>query len=150
MYVVDTNVVSELRKIRAGRADPNVAAWVGAVDTGTTYLSALTLYELELGVVRLENRDPRSGAVLRRWLDDDVRAAFDGRILAIDSEVARRAAGLHVPRSVPVIDALIAATALVHGMAVVTRNVADFARFANLTVVDPFRDRGCRALGSRR
>ena len=138
MYVVDTNVVSELRKIRAGRADSNVAAWVGTVDTGSTYLSALTLYELELGVVRLEDRDPRSGAVLRRWLDDDVRAAFEGRILAIDSEVARRAAGLHVPQSAPIVDALIAATALVHDMAVVTRNVADFARFAGLAVVDPW------------
>ena len=144
MYVVDTNVVSELRKIRAGKADPNVAAWVGTVDAGAAYVSALTLYELELGVARLEDRDPLSGAVLRRWLDDDVRAAFDGRILAVDSEVARRAAGLHLPQTAPVIDALIAATALVHGMAVVTRNVADFARFTGLAVVDPWRPSGQR------
>lgn len=143
MYVVDTNVVSELRKIRAGRADPNVAAWVGTVDAGTTYVSALTLYELELGVARLENRDQRSGAVLRRWLDEDVRAAFDGHVLAVDSKVARRAAGLHVPQAAPVVDALIAATALEHGMAVVTRNAADFARFTGLAIVNPFRDGGC-------
>jgi predicted nucleic acid-binding protein len=89
--------------------------------------------------MRLEHRDPPSGAVLRRWLDDDVRIAFDGRVLAVDSAVARRAADLHTPRSAPIVDALIGATALVHGMAVVTRNVADFTRFASLEVIDPWR-----------
>ena len=139
MYVLDTNVVSEIRKIGAGRADPNVASWVGAVAIEATYISVLTVYELELGIIRLEHRDPASGAVLRRWLDDDVRMAFDGRILGIDSTVARRAADLQLPRSVPVVDALIGATALVHGMAVVTRNVAHFTRFAGLEVMDPWR-----------
>lgn len=138
MYVLDTNVVSEIRKVAAGRADPNVAGWVDGVDIEVTFISVLTVYELELGIMRLEHRDPPAGAVLRRWLDDDVRAAFGGRVLAVDSAVAVRAAGLHRPRSAPVVDALIGATALVHGMTLVTRNVADFARFADLEIVDPW------------
>ena len=138
MYVLDTNVVSEIRRIRAGRADPNVAAWVDGVAIEVTYISALTLYELELGVARLERRDPPSGAVLRRWLDSDVHEAFSGRVLAVDSAVARHAALLQVPRSVPVVDCLIAATAVLHGMTVVTRNIIDFAEFEDLKVLDPW------------
>ena len=70
MYVLDTNVVSEIRKVAAGRADPNVAGWVDGVDIEVAFISVLTVYELELGIMRLEHRDPPSGAVLRRWLDD--------------------------------------------------------------------------------
>lgn len=137
MYLLDTNVVSEIRRIRAGGADPNVAAWVDGVAIEVTYVSALTLYELELGVARLERRDPPSGAVLRRWLDGDVHEAFGGRVLTVDAAVARQAALLHAPRSVPVVDCLIAATAIIHGMTVVTRNIVDFAAFEELKLLDP-------------
>jgi toxin FitB len=126
MFVVDTNVVSELRRVRSGKADARVAQWAASVDTAELYLSAITVHELEIGVLAAERKDPPQGRVLRAWLDDHVLPAFDGRILPVDTAVALRCAQLGVPDPRPLLDALIAATALVHGMTVVTRNVADF------------------------
>lgn len=126
MYLLDTNVVSELRKIRLGKADSHVADWADSVDASSLYLSAISLQELEIGVLLIERRDPLQGAVFRAWLDSHVLPAFTGRILAVDTAVALRSARLHVPDLRPVRDGLIAATALVHGMVVVTRNVTDF------------------------
>ena len=126
MYLLDTNVVSELRKIRLGKADSCVAAWADSMDTSDLYLSAMTIQELEIGVLLVERRDPAQGAVFRMWLNGHVLPAFTGRILTIDTAVALRSARLHVPDLRPVRDGLIAATALLHGMTVVTRNVADF------------------------
>lgn len=127
MFVLDTNVVSELRKIRVGRADPHVAKWADSVDAVDLYLSAITVQELEVGVLLAERRDPAQGAIFRTWLDSHVLPAFTGRILPVDMAVAQRSAKLHVPDPRPIRDALIAGTALVHGMTVVTRNAADFA-----------------------
>lgn len=126
MYLLDTNVVSELRKVRAGKADARVAAWADSVDAADLYLSVITIQELEIGVLLSERRDPSRGAIFRGWLSDHVLPAFAGRILAVDTAVAQRSARLHVPDPRPVRDGLIAATALVHGMTVVTRNVDDF------------------------
>ena len=126
MYLLDTNVVSELRKVRAGKADSRVAAWADSVDAADLYLSVISIQELEVGVLLLERRDPRQGAIFRTWLNDHVMPAFTGRVLPIDTAVALRSAQLHVPNVRPVRDGLIAATALIHGMQVVTRNVADF------------------------
>lgn len=126
MYVLDTNVVSELRKIRLGRADKHVAQWADSVDTADLYLSAITVQELEIGVLLAERRDPAQGAMFRTWLDSHVLPAFAGRILTVDTAVAIRSAKLHVPNPLPVRDCLIAATALVHGMTIVTRNIVDF------------------------
>ena len=126
MYVLDTNVVSELRKIRLGKADVHVAAWADSIDAADLYLSAITVHELEVGVLLAERRDPSQGAIFRTWLNSHVLPAFAGRILAVDTAVTQRSARLHVPDPRPVRDGLIAATALVHGMTVVTRNVADF------------------------
>jgi predicted nucleic acid-binding protein len=126
MFVLDTNVVSELRKAKAGKADTNVAAWAANVPASSLFLSAITILELETGVLLVERRDPTQGAMLRAWLDDHVLPAFAGRVLSVDIAVAQRCASLHVPDPRSDRDALIAATALVHGMAVVTRNLADF------------------------
>ena len=126
MFILDTNVVSELRKIRLGRADAHVARWADSVDSGELYLSSITLQELEIGVLLAERRGPAQGAVFRAWLDRHVVPAFAGRILPVDTAVAQRSAKLHVPNPLPMRDCLIAATALVHGMTFVTRNVADF------------------------
>jgi len=126
MFILDTNVVSELRKVRPGKANKRVARWADSVDATDLYLSAATIQELEIGVLLSERRDPVQGAVFRVWLNDHVLPAFAGRVLSIDTAVAQRSAQLHVPDPRPVRDALIAATPLVHGMTVVTRNVADF------------------------
>ncbi len=137
MFVLDTNVVSELRKARSGKADPRVIAWAAQVATASLYLSAITVLELETGVLLIERRDPAQGALLRRWLDDQVLPAFADRVLPVDGAVALRCAGLHVPQPRAERDALIAATALVHGMTVVTRNSADFAP-TGVALLDPW------------
>ena len=126
MFLLDTNVVSELRKAKAGKADPNVAAWAASVAVGSLFVSVITILELETGVLLVERRDPPQGALLRSWLDSHVLPAFHNRVLSIDISVAQRCARLHVPDPRAERDALIAATALVHGMTVVTRNVPDF------------------------
>ena len=126
MYLLDTNVVSELRKARSGKADGNVVAWAASVQPLGLFLSAITILELETGVLLVERRDPAQGGMLRIWLNDHVLPAFAGRILAVDTLVAQRCARLHVPDPRADRDALIAATALCHGLTVVTRNVADF------------------------
>ncbi|MFB1489435.1 MULTISPECIES: type II toxin-antitoxin system VapC family toxin [unclassified Thiocapsa] len=126
MYLLDTNLVSELRKARTGRADPGVVAWAASVGGEDQHLSVITVLELELGVQLRERRDPSQGEILRAWLERQVLVGLAGRILPIDTDIARRCAGLHVPNRRPDRDALIAATALVHGLTVVTRNVRDF------------------------
>ena len=136
MYLLDTNVVSELRRGKRG-ASPNVYAWAASVSTGSLYLSAITVLELETGVRLLERRDARQGETLRNWLDDQVMPAFAGRILPIDIDIARCCAGLHVPDRRPHRDVFIAATALVHAMTVVTRNTADFAAM-DIATLDPW------------
>jgi len=137
MYLLDTNVVSELRKIRLGKADPHVADWADSVDAVDLYLSVITVQELEIGVLLAERRDPSQGAIFRAWLNSHVLPAFTGRILVVDTAVAQRSARIHVPDPRPVRDGLIAATALVHGMTVVTRNVADFVP-TGVATLDPW------------
>ena len=137
MYVLDTNVVSELRKVRMGKADPNVAAWSESVDAGDLFVSVITIMELELGVLSIERKDATQGAMLRAWLDQHVLPEFSGRTLPVDTAVAQRCARLHVPDKRGERDALIAATALVHGMAVVTRNVDDF-QSTGVTLLNPW------------
>ncbi len=140
MYVLDTNVVSELRKVKAGRANPGVVDWAKEVPTGLTFVSAITIQELEHGVLLAERRDPPAGQVLRHWIDNDVHNAFGQRVLPIDVNVARTAAALHVPDPAPVVDALIAATAIVNEMTVVTRNEADFRGFPEIDLINPWTD----------
>lgn len=137
MYLLDTNVVSEMRKIRPGKADAHVARWADSIDADDLYLSVITIHELEIGVLLTERRDPSQGAVFRSWLDGHVLTAFSGRIIPVDIAVAQRGARLHVPDPRPVRDGLIAATALVHRMIVVTRNVADFEP-TGVTVLNPW------------
>lgn len=131
MYLLDTNILSELRKARiphgkSGKADRHVTAWATGVPSETMFLSVISVLELEQGTLSMERRDATQGAMLRRWLDHHVLPAFASRILVVDSAVALRCAVLHVPNPRSYRDALIAATALVHGMTVVTRNVKDF------------------------
>jgi predicted nucleic acid-binding protein len=126
MFVLDTNVVSELRKVRTGKADERVAEWADSVEAVNLYISAITVLELEAGVLQIERRDAAQAGMLRAWLDNHVLPEFKERVLPIDTAVAQRCARLHVPDPRSERDALIAATALVHGMTVVTRNVADF------------------------
>ncbi len=124
MFLLDTNVLSELR--RRDRTDPRVAAWADGLQPSDLFLSVITIHEIEAGTLMLQRRDEAQGAMLRAWIDRKVLPAFTGRILAVDTAVAQRCARLHVPNPRAERDALIAATALVHRLTLVTRNVADF------------------------
>jgi predicted nucleic acid-binding protein len=126
MLLLDTNVVSELRKAKTGKINPNVKVWAESISPTTLFLSVVTLLELEMGIGLIERRDVAQAALLRTWLNHHVLPTFDGRILAVDTAVALCCGKLHVPDPRSDRDALIAATALVHNMTVVTRNVADF------------------------
>lgn len=137
MFVLDTNVVSELRKVQIGKADLNLAAWAQSVDAADLFVSAITLMELELGVLSIERKDASQGAMLRSWLEQHVLPEFSRRTLPIDTAVALRCARLHVPDKRVERDALIAATALVHGMTLVTRNVDDF-KPTGVTILNPW------------
>jgi toxin FitB len=135
MYLIDTNVVSELRK--AKRADANVKKWAQAIPAYSLYISVISVLELEIGILLVERRDRKQGAVLRTWMDGHVLPTFTGRILVIDTAVAQRCAALHVPNPQSDRDALIAATALVHSMIVVSRNVDHFQP-TGVAVINPW------------
>ena len=134
-YLLDTNVVSELR--RRDRAHPRLKTWVDSVAVDLFYLSVVSILELELGVLALERRDPAQGAILRGWLERRVLPPFANRILDVDVAVARRCARIHIPNRRSERDAMIAATALVHGLVVVTRNVRDFEP-TGVTIINPW------------
>ena len=137
MFLLDTNVLSELRKLGDGRANARVAAWISGQDASSFYISALTLMELEIGILRVERRDAGQGERLRTWMDRHVLPEFLDRTLPVDAAVALKCAQLHVPDPRAERDALIAATAIVHGMTVVTGNVADF-RTTGVEIFDPW------------
>ncbi len=126
MFILDTIVISELRKVRVGKAHPQVAIWADSVDAKTLYISAITILEIEIGILQIERKDPAQGGLLRAWLEKQVLPEFEGRIFPVDTAVARHCATLHVPDPHAERDALIAATALAHRMTIVTRNVPDF------------------------
>jgi len=140
MWLLDTNVVSELRKTPTGRADANVARWAQDHSEQLSYLSAITVKELMYGVLLVARRDSDQGRRLHDWVDG-VLARFAERVIPVDEAVARQAAQFHVPDPAPEADAYIAATALTHGLCLVTRNSADFARFKGLTLLNPWVDR---------
>ena len=135
MFLLDTNVVSELR--RRDRADMRVGVWSDSVRPEAQFISAITLQEIEIGALSIERRDRVQGELLRRWIDQAVLPSFGNRILPVDTDVALRCARLHVPDPRPQVNALIAATALVHDLTLVTRNVADFAALG-VPVLNPW------------
>jgi len=135
-FLLDTNIISELRKPPA-RVNHGVQSWAEAVATHLMHVSVITIMEIEIGVGRVERRDPKQGGALRSWLTNNVLPTFERRVLPVDLAVARSAAGRHVPDPRPERDCLIAATAEVHGLTVVTRNIADFGPLG-VTVFNPW------------
>ena len=137
MYLLDTNVVSEIRKIQQGKADTHLSAWVRQIPANQMYISAITLLELETGIMRIERKDAAQGTTLRTWLEQQVKLTFRGRILPFDEYTAPICATMHTPDPKPITDSLIAATAKQHGLTVVTRNVKDFTE-TGIKVFNPF------------
>lgn len=134
-YLLDTNALSDSR--RAALASPGFRAWLEEQPLDALYISAITLMEAEIGTLRVQRRDPPQGALLRAWIDDIVLPRFDMRILPVTAEIALRAAALQVPDPLATADCLIAATALVNGMSLVTRNARHFGR-TGVSLVNPW------------
>ena len=126
MFLLDTNIVSDLRRL--DKANPKLVSWATAIPVTQFYLSVITVLELELGALQITRRDNAQGMILRSWIDGQILPRFDGRIFPIDTTIALRCARLQIPNPCAERDSLIAATALVHGMTLVTRNEADFAK----------------------
>lgn len=137
MYLLDTNIVSELRKAETGKVDKNVITWANSISTTELFISAISILEIEKGVLQIERKDPTQGKVLRSWLDTQVIPAFSGRTLDVNTQVAIQCAKLHIPNPKSERDALIAATALVHNMTVITRNTKDF-EYTGVLLLNPW------------
>ena len=137
MYLLDTNAISEMRKIRHGTANKGFTAWLAATDSGTFYTSAIVVMELERGILRMERKDPAQGQVLRAWYSTIMAGLFAGRILPLDERTAAVCAALHIPDPAPENDAWIASTAKQYGLVLVTRNTADF-QGSGVRLLNPF------------
>lgn len=137
MYLLDTNIISESRKLGTAKVDPHAANWFAVVDVETTFVSAMTIFELERGVKQMERRDTVQGAVLRRWFDDQIMTSYEHRTLPLSRDVALICAGLHIPDPKSERDAWIAATAINAELTLVSRNVGDFANM-DVSLINPF------------
>jgi len=133
MYLLDTDIVMELRNAKTGGADPGLVAWAAGASRASLFISVITLLDLETAMTRLQRKDKVAGLALRKWLDDQAAPAFDGRILPVDAAVVRRQAHMS---QIEGRDALLAATALEHGLTLVTRNVGAF-KTARVKVFNP-------------
>jgi toxin FitB len=140
MFLLDTNIISESRKLGTPRIDPRAARWFGQVDVETSFISAMTIFELERGVQNMERRDAKQGSVLRRWLNDQIVTTYEHRTLPLSREVALICAGLHIPDPKSERDAWIAATAIDSELTLVSRNVGDFASMG-VKLINPFVER---------
>lgn len=137
MFLLDTNVISELRKASTNKAEKNVVEWATQQSVGSMFISAISILEIEMGILQKERKDPAQAAILRTWLNSHVLKAFSDRILPLDTSVAIQCAKLHVPNPKSERDAMIGATAKVHGMTLITRNIKDF-RHMDLNIFNPW------------
>jgi toxin FitB len=137
MYLLDTNIISESRKLGTTRIDRHAARWFAQIDVEATFVSVMTLFELERGVRQIERRDAAQGSVLRRWLSDQIMTTYEQRTLPLTRAVALVCASLHIPDPKSERDAWIAATAIDAGLILVSRNVGDFATMG-VGLINPF------------
>jgi hypothetical protein len=132
-YLLDTNIISEVRK---RRPDANVTAWLAPMHVHQLFLSSLDVGEIRIGIERLRRRDLRQADMLEQWLIT-LRAQYAERILPVTADIAEEWARLHIPDPVPIVDGLIAATAKVHGLTLVTRDTGNLAQ-RGVAILNPF------------
>lgn len=139
MYLFDTNIISELRKMSNSKIDPNVSNWIAQICPEDTYISVISIMEMRAGIMQKMRKDLIQGNYLQHWYDNVMLPAYQGRILPITAKVATICAELHVPNKRPTNDALIAATAMAHNYTLVTRNTKDFQGL-KMKLFNPFLD----------
>ena len=137
MFLLDTNIISEMRKVKSGKADSNVTAWLANQNSNSLYTSVIVMMELERGILGMERKDLVQGRALRIWFEHMTAAMLQGRILPIDEPTAEICARLHIPDKSPENDAWIAATAKQHGLTLATRNIKDFEH-SGVKLINPF------------
>lgn len=137
MYLLDTNVLSELRKAGSNKANANVIEWAKDKATSNLFISSISVLEIEMGILQLKRKDPKQAAIYSTWLNDHVLKAFSDRVLPFDTSIALKCAQLHVPNPKSERDAMIAATCIVHGFALVSRNEKDFQHI-NVELINPW------------
>lgn len=138
MYLLDTNVISNARKIHTGKMPYCFVKWWNDVDLMQCYLSALTIFEIELGILQKARKDPIQGEILTNWLENQIKVQFNGRILPYDMAMANKTAPLHIPDPKALVDSMIASTALHYDLIMVTDNQKDFVDFKGLKLLNPF------------
>ncbi|WP_138379296.1 type II toxin-antitoxin system VapC family toxin [Luteithermobacter gelatinilyticus] len=139
MFLLDTNVISELRKAHTDRMNENVRAWAATVEAGDLFISVITIQEIHMGILQKERKDPKQGRILRAWFESQVIHEFQDRVYPVDINVALKAGEIHVPAPKPIMDAFIAATALVHNLTLVTRNHKDFS-VPGVKIINPWNE----------
>lgn len=138
MYLLDTNILSEFRKIGSTREHPQVKAWLCSVTPDQLFISTISLMEIKMGILSAEHRGDHAQAMhLNAWYQQDIKQKFARQLLPISGEIAEICAELHVPNRRPFGDSCLAATALVHNFTLVTRNVKDFQGL-KLRLINPF------------
>ncbi len=141
MYLFDTSAITELRKAKHKnkkfKADPGLIEWVKHVDHSTIYVSSIAFMEIEIAILSMEKKNKHQGKLLRNWFDELVKPAFDGRVIAFDQAIALKCAALRVPDPHRMRNAIVAATALVHKMILVTKNEKDFI-YTGVDIVSPW------------
>jgi predicted nucleic acid-binding protein len=136
MYLLKTNTVFELRKAMPRKAHPNVKNWFDLIDGSEAFISVITLQELEIGTLLMERKDASQGKILRTWVEEYVKPIFKNNTLTVTEDVAITSARHYIPNPKPTRDALIAATAEVFKLKIVTRNVADF-EYSSAKILNP-------------
>jgi PIN family toxin-antitoxin system, toxin component len=126
MYLLDTNIISELKKLDSGKIHPQVQRWAYSINLMQTKISVVSITEIRTGILSLARKDQAQAASLDNWFTNRLLPAYRTRTLSVDTEVALICAQLHIPAKRPINDAYIAATAIAHNLTLVTRNVRDF------------------------
>lgn len=137
MYLLDTNIISEIRKINLKTANIGVTQWAENNHKDLMYISVISLFELEKGVLNLERKDAQQGKIYRDWLDNKVKPTFENRILSITPQTVLICAKMHIPDKKSLTDSLIAATAIENNLTVITRNEKDFIP-TGAKILNPF------------
>ena len=139
MYLLDTNILGDIRKSHHPNCPALFKQWLNHVDLNLCYLSVISIYEIEQGILRKERTDTIQGQLLRTWFEQKIQPEFHHRILDLNTNIALKTAQLHVPNPASLADSFIGATALQHNLTLITRNTKDFQSFG-VKLFNPFED----------